>query len=145
CPITGAASTSLPTFAVQRCAPVSASSATTSPSRLPTTTRPSPTPGPPDRGSSLSWCQAPCPVCRSSAVTPPSSAAAYTRPPSTAGAWRAPTRPSPLPTLADHSRCGVAVAVNVVSSAGFSASSSLPPNQPLSVLQPASRSSMQAA
>ena len=43
----GAASTSLLTLAVHFCCPVSASSAITSPCKPPTTTRPSPTPGPP--------------------------------------------------------------------------------------------------
>src|SRR3546814_16439454 len=66
-----------------------------------------------------------------------------------AGAWRTPSRPSPLPALADHSLLTVAVGVSSVSSDGSAdLSLSLPSNQPLIVLQPASantHSSTQAA
>src|SRR3546814_6101192 len=56
-----------------------------------------------------------------------------------AGAWRTPSRPSPLPALADHSLLTVAVGVSSVSSDGSAdLSLSLPSHKPLLVLQPAS-------
>src|SRR3546814_13951140 len=56
-----------------------------------------------------------------------------------AGAWRAPSRPPPLPAVADHSLLAVAVGVSSVSSDGSAdLSLSLPSNRPLIVLQPAS-------
>src|SRR5690606_26534023 len=138
CPTVGAARISVPTFAVHFCAPLAASRATTSPSRLPTTTRPSPTPGPLDRRSSDSTRHAGLPLCRSHAPTPPLRSAAKTRPSTTAGAWREPSRPSPLPTLTDHIRCGLTVGVNSTSSAGSATALLLSLNQPLTVLQPPS-------
>src|SRR3546814_16308688 len=58
-----------------------------------------------------------------------------------AGAWRTPSRPSPLPALADHSLLTVAVGVRSVSSDGSAdLSLSLPSHHPLILLQPASAS-----
>src|SRR5690606_37644573 len=126
------------TLAVHFCAPLAASRATTSPSRLPTTTRPSPTPGLLDSRSSDFVCQAGLPLCRSHAPTPPFRSAAKTLPSAIAGAWREPSRPSPLPTLTDHSRWGLVVGVKSVSSAGSATFLLLSVNQPLTVLQPPS-------
>ncbi len=148
CAIAGAAMTSFGTRARHFSLPLLASSAMTWPSSVPTTTRPSPTPGPPDRPSlgffltfSGLYSQTCLPVCRSSATTPPCTAAANTLPSATAGCWRTPMRPSPLPTPVFQTLRTWTVGLKSTSSAGscaFFAAASLLVNQPLTVLQPLS-------